>query len=50
MPDAQTQVANYKRLTRKMGVYNIGVNWLIKGHNNKVTVDYPNRPYYISSG
>lgn len=50
MPYVQAQVANYQRLTQTMGVYNVGVNWLIKGHNSKITLDYQNRPYFISSG
>ncbi len=50
LPYVQAQVANYQRLTKTMGVYNIGVNYLIKGHNSKITLDYQNRPYYINSG
>lgn len=50
MPYVQAQVANYQRVTQPLGVYNIGVNYLIKGHNGKMTLDYQNRPYYETSG
>lgn len=46
MPYASAQIANYQRLTKTMGVYSVGLNWLIKGHNAKLTLDYRNRPYY----
>ncbi len=46
MPYAQAQIAHYQRLTQTMGVYNAGVNWLIRGHNSKITLDYQNRPYF----
>ncbi|WP_019988693.1 hypothetical protein [Rudanella lutea] len=50
MPYAQAQIARYTRLTQPLGVYNIGLNWLIRGHNSKMTLDYQNRPYYGASG
>ncbi|GAB3890644.1 hypothetical protein GCM10028803_01650 [Larkinella knui] len=46
MPYAQAQIGNYDRVNKSMGVYNFGLNWLIKGHNAKLTLDYQNRPYY----
>lgn len=46
MPYASAQVADYQRLSKTMGVYTVGVNWLINGHNSKMTLDYQNRPYY----
>lgn len=46
MPYVQAQIANYQRITQTLGVYNIGINYLIKGHNGKLTLDYQNRPYY----
>jgi hypothetical protein len=48
MPYAQAQIGNYDRVNQSMGVYNVGLNWLIKGHNAKMTLDYQNRPYYIA--
>ena len=50
MPYLQAQIASYQRVTKTLGVYNIGVNYLIKGHNGKITIDYQNRPYYETSG
>lgn len=46
MPYAQAQIGNYDRVNGSMGVYNVGLNWLIKGHNSKLTLDYQNRPYF----
>lgn len=48
MPYAQAQIGNYDRVNGSMGVYSVGLNWLIKGHNSKLTLDYQNRPYYIA--
>lgn len=46
MPYVQAQLANYQRVTKTLGVYNVGINYLVKGHNGKFTLDYQNRPYY----
>ncbi|GAB4028785.1 hypothetical protein [Spirosoma gilvum] len=50
MPYVQAQIANYQRVTQTLGVYNVGINYLIKGHNGKFTLDYQNRPFYQASG
>lgn len=50
MPYAQAQIGSYERLTKTMGVYNVGVNWLIRGHNSKLSLDYQNRPVYQTLG
>ncbi|QJW88391.1 hypothetical protein HNV11_02885 [Spirosoma taeanense] len=50
LPYVQAQLGNYQRVTQTMGVYNLGVNYLINGHNSKLTLDYQNRPYYETSG
>jgi len=50
MPYLQAQIANYQRLTQTLGVYTIGLNYLIRGHNSKITLDYQNRPYYETAG
>ncbi len=50
MPYVHAQIANYQRVTQTLGVYNIGINYLIKGHSGKLTLDYQNRPYYETSG
>jgi hypothetical protein len=46
MPYATLQSAKLDRLSEQMNTYNLGVNWLIKGHNSKITLDYQNRPVY----
>ena len=33
-----------------MNVYNIGLNWLLKGHTSKLTLDYQVRPTYAQQG
>jgi len=50
MPYATWQSANYTRLDKMMNVYDVGVNWLIKGHNAKISLDYQLRPTYAVSG
>ena len=49
MPYASLMSANFDQLKDQMSVYNVGVNWLIKGHSSKITLDYQNRPVYASS-
>jgi hypothetical protein len=29
-----------------MTVFDVGLNWFIKGHTSKLTLDYQNRPVY----
>jgi hypothetical protein len=29
-----------------MNVFNVGIHWLIKGHNSKITFDYQNTPVF----
>ncbi|GAB3340863.1 hypothetical protein GCM10027299_54640 [Larkinella ripae] len=45
MPYAQAQLNTFDRVNGNLGVYNLGLNWLIRGHNSKITLDYQNRPY-----
>src|ERR1019366_3761298 len=49
-PYANCQLANYNRLSQTMYVYDIGINWLIKGQGAKFTFDYQNRPYFVDDG
>ncbi|KAA6440595.1 hypothetical protein FEM33_08395 [Dyadobacter flavalbus] len=49
MPYASLQHADYQRLDNGMNVYNLGVNWLIKGHNGKMSLNFENRPVYKAS-
>jgi hypothetical protein len=50
MPYASVMQANYERLADSMNVLATGVNWLINGHNSKLTVDYQSRPVYEKNG
>jgi len=50
MPYASLMSANYARLDKQMNVVDVGINWLLKGHNAKFTLDYQNRPYYEQQG
>ena len=50
MPYATLQSAKLDRLDKQMNVYDVGVNWLIKGHNSKITLDYQSRPVYELQG
>ena len=49
MPFASFQHSDYQRLEGAMNLYNLGVNWLIKGNNGKLTLNYENRPVYKAS-
>lgn len=40
------QYADYQRLRSPMLVFDVGINWLVKGHNSKFTLNYQNRPYF----
>lgn len=50
MPYVSLMSADYTRLDKQMNVINAGVNWLIKGHSSKLTLDLQNRPYYQQQG
>jgi hypothetical protein len=52
MPYVSLMSANYEGLDNQMNVFNVGINWLIKGHTSKITFDYQNRPIFntTSSG
>ncbi|CCG99538.1 hypothetical protein FAES_1528 [Fibrella aestuarina BUZ 2] len=49
MPYVQAQLATYQRVAQALGVYTVGINYLINGHSGKLTLDYQNRPYYRSA-
>lgn len=49
MPYASLMSARYDRLDTQMNVLNFGVNWLMKGHSSKLTLDFQNRPYFEES-
>jgi len=47
MPYVSSTMASYDRLQgHKMNLYNAGINWFIKGHNAKISLDWQNRPTY----
>lgn len=50
MPYISMQSAKYHRLDKQMNVIDVGVNWLIKGHTSKITLDYQSRPIYDQQG
>jgi hypothetical protein len=50
MPYASIMHGNYDRLSDSMDVIDAGINWLIKGHNSKLTLDYQVRPAYEAEG
>jgi hypothetical protein len=50
MPYISLMSAKYDRLDKQMNVVDAGVNWLIKGHNSKITIDYQRRPWYELQG
>lgn len=50
MPYVTLQSAKYDRLNKQMTVADAGVNWLIKGHNSKISLDYQLRPTFTPQG
>ena len=46
MPYASLQYAHYDRLKEDMKFWDMGVNWLLKGHTSKLTMAYQIRPVY----
>lgn len=50
MPYASVMSGDFDRLSDRMNVIDVGINWLIKGHTSKFTLDYQNRPYYKLNG
>lgn len=49
MPYFSIQHSNYERLSDRVNFYDAGVNWLISGHNSKLTLSYQNRPIFSST-
>lgn len=44
--------ADFERVRDQMNVFNVGISWLLKDHNSKITSDYENKPMFntTSSG
>jgi hypothetical protein len=40
------QTSNYQAFKENMLMWHGGINWLIKGHNAKISLDYQNRPIF----
>ncbi len=45
-PYINAQIGQYQRFKDRMLMYEVGVNWLIKGHNAKISLNYQNRPIF----
>jgi hypothetical protein len=50
MPYITYQGANYDRLDKQMNLFDFGINWFMKGHTSKLTLDYQLRPTYTPFG
>lgn len=50
MPYASLMAAQFDALKDRMNVWSLGINWLIKNHSSKLTLDYQSRPVYESQG
>lgn len=50
LPYASLMSADYDRLSDQMNVFALGVNWLLKGHGSKFSLDYQSRPVYEDQG
>lgn len=48
-PYASLMYANYKRLADPMVVYDLGINWLIRAHNSKISFNYQSRPVFSTN-
>ncbi|MEZ4804983.1 MAG: hypothetical protein R2852_05740 [Bacteroidia bacterium] len=48
MPYASVTLSKFDRLNSEgMELYNAGLNWLIKEHRSKISIDWQNRPTYF---
>jgi hypothetical protein len=46
MPYVSVMAADFDKLKDQVHVWNLGLNWLMKGHNTKLSLDYQRRPYF----
>ncbi len=49
-PNIAIQYANWDKLDDPMMVYDLTLNWYFKGHDNKLSLGYQNRPLYRETG
>lgn len=45
-PYVSVQHSSYDRLVNGMNLFNFGLNWLMKGHTAKLSLNYENRPIF----
>jgi hypothetical protein len=50
LPYISIMSADWDRLHDRMNVIDAGVNWLIKEHNAKLTLNYQHRPFFETQG
>jgi len=48
-PNIAIQYSGYERLNAPMVTYDIGVNYYLKGHANKLSLGLQNRPVYFEN-
>lgn len=49
-PYAALQLNAFERLEDPVMVYNVGFNWLMKGHTSKLSFDLQSRPVFAADG
>lgn len=50
MPYMCWQHANYDAFKQDVNFYDLGINWLVDGHQSKFTLAFQNRPVYTTDG
>lgn len=46
MPFASAQAAKFQKLDGTALVFDVGINWLMQGHTQKLSLDFQNRPVF----
>lgn len=46
LPYADIQLSKYEYYKDYLAVFDLGINWLLKGHNSKFTLNYQNHPVF----
>lgn len=50
MPFASAQYASFDKLGDPVLVTDLGLNWLMQGHSQKLSLDFQTRPFFTSNG
>lgn len=50
MPFASAQYAYFDKLSDPVLVTDVGVNWLMQGHSQKLSLDFQTRPFFNANG